>query len=276
LGAKIISDTKSGKHPESWYVSRDGEQHGPYDHEHFLQLIQAGNIVANDLVWNESMGDWAALSTLGIIKQEAPKPDVPPPVPQPGSKALLPPTGKKGGSKISKVISMFAIITNPGILLKNQMQRYSWQWALSVSGLAFMLFFMQTSLDVNRAGYADGAYIAGMTLTGLLYGTAGVAFFALLAKLLVRSSVKTHTTEWTVKAFGLGYAPALVYSVCGLLANIFFGWNTSLTFGIPGVLWATRPMMATLQEMTGGKKIFSLIIALTFGLILFLAWSFSV
>ncbi len=276
MSAKKISKPVPAQQKETWYLSRDGEQHGPYDHEHFLQLIQAGNIVANDLVWNESMGDWAALSTLGIIKQDAPTSDVPPPVPQPGFKALLPPTGKKGGSKISKFISMFAVITNPGILLKNHLQRYSWQWALTVSGLAFMLFFMQTSLDVNRAGYADGGYIAGMTFTGLLYGTAGVAFFALLAKLLVRSSVTTHTTEWTVKAFGLGYAPALVYSVCGLLANIFFGWNTSMTFGIPGVLWATRPMVATLQEMTGGKKILSWIIALAFGLILFLAWSISV
>jgi len=276
LSAKKTTKKEPEKHPESWYLSRDGEQHGPYDHEHFLQLIQDGNIVADDLVWNDAKEEWATLSTLGLIEQEVPAPDVSPPAQQPGPKVLLPPTGKKGGSKISKFISMFAIITNPGILLKNHLQSYSWQWALGVSGLAFMLFFMQTSLDVNREGYADGGYIAGMTFTGLLYGTAGVAFFALLAKILVRSSEKTHTTEWTVKAFGLSYAPALVYSVCGLLANIFFGWNTALTFGIPGVLWATRPMTATLQEMTGGKKILSLVIALTFGLILFLAWSLSV
>jgi hypothetical protein len=276
LSAKKTTKKEPEKHPESWYLSRDGEQHGPYDHEHFLQLIQDGNIVADDLVWNDAKEEWATLSTLGLIEQEVPAPDVSPPDQQPGSKVLLPPTGKKGGSKISKVISMFAIITNPGILLKNHLQRYSWQWALGVSGLAFMLFFMQTSLDVNREGYADAGYIIGMTFTGLLYGTVGVALFALLAKLLVRSSVTTHTTEWTVKAFGLGYAPALVYSVCGLLANIFLGWNTALTFGIPGVLWATRPMTATLQEMTGGKKILSLVIALTFGLILFLAWSLSV
>jgi hypothetical protein len=276
LSAKKTTKPGPEKHPESWYVSRDGEQRGPYDHEHFLQLIQDGNIVADDLVWNDAMEEWATLSTLGLIKQEVPAPDVSPSAQQSGSKALLPPTGGKSGSKISRVISMFAIITNPGILLKNHLQRYSWQWALGVSGLAFMLFFMQTSLDVNRAGYADGAYIIGMTFTGLLYGTVGVALFALLAKLLVRSSGKTHTTEWAVKAFGLGYAPALVYTFCGLLANIFLGWNTAITFGIPGVLWATRPMTATLQEMTGGKKILSLVIALTFGLILFLAWSLSV
>ena len=282
MSAKKSSKPEPEKHLESWYVNRDGEQHGPYDHEHFLQLIQDGNVVADDLVWNDTMEEWATLSGLNIDKQEAPTPDGSPPEQQPGFKALLPPIGKKsptvkkGGSKISKFISMFAIITNPGVLLKNHLQRYSWQWALGVSGLAFMLFFMQTSLDVNRAGYADGGYIAGMTFTGLLYGTAGVAVFALLAKILVRSSEKTHTTEWTVKAFGLSYTPALVYSVCGLLANIFFGWNTALTFGIPGVLWATRPMTATLQEMTGGKKVFSLVIALAFGAILFIAWSLSV
>jgi hypothetical protein len=276
LSAKKSTKPEPEKHPESWYVNRDGEQHGPYDHEHFLQLIQDGNVVADDLVWNDTMEEWAPLSGLGIVKQEAPTPDVSPPVQQPGFKALLPPTGKKGGSKFSKFISMFAIITNPGILLKNHLQRYSWQWALGVSGLSFMLFFMQTSLDVNRAGYADGGYMAGMTFTGLLYGTAGVAFFALLAKILVRSSEKTHTTEWTVKAFGLGYAPALVYSVCGLLANIFFGWNTALTFGIPGVLWATRPMTATLQEMTGGKKYISLVITLVFSFMIIFGWSLFV
>jgi len=261
---------------QSWYVSREGKQYGPYDHEHFLQLINDGNVVADDLVWNDTMENWAALSDLGISKQEEPTPDVPPPGQQPGFGALLPPTGNEGGSRISKFIRMFAIITNPGVLLKDHMQRYSWQWALGVSGLAFTLFFMQTSLDVNRAGYADGGYVARMTSTGLLYGTAGVAFFALLARILVRSSGQTHTTEWTVKAFGLGYAPALVYTVCGLLANVLFGWNTSMTFGIPGVLWATRPMTATLQEMTGGKKVLSLVIVLAFGAILLIAWSLSV
>jgi hypothetical protein len=282
LSAKKTSKPEPEKHPQSWHVSRENEQFGPYDHEHFMQLIRDGNVVADDLVWNDTMEDWLPLSKLGILKEETPIPVGLSPGQQPGFKALLPPvgkkgaTGKKGGSKFSKFISMFAIITNPGILLKNHMQRYSWQWALGVSGLAFMLFFMQTSLDVNRAGYADGGYIAGMTFTGLLYGTAGVAFFALLAKILVRSSEKMHTTEWTVKAFGLGYAPALVYSVCGLLANIFFGWNTALTFGIPGVLWVTRPMTATLQEMTGGKKFISLIITLVFSFMIIFGWSLFV
>lgn len=276
LSAKITSKPEPEKYPQSWYVNREGEQHGPYDHEHFLQLIKDGSVVADDLVWNDTMEEWATLSDLGIVKQEEPTPEGPPPGQQLDFRALLPPTGKEDGSKVSRFISMFAIITNPGVLLKNHMQRYSWQWALGVSGLAFMLFFVQTSLDVNRAGYADGGYIAGMTFTGLLYGTAGVAFFALLAKILVRSSGQTHTTEWTVKAFGLGYAPALVYTVCGLLANILLGWNTSMTFGIPGVLWATRPMTATLQEMTGGKKVLSLVIVLAFGAILLIAWSLSV
>ncbi|RQD72791.1 MAG: DUF4339 domain-containing protein [Candidatus Syntrophonatronum acetioxidans] len=264
----MVSPKKdNGAKRESWYLNRQGNRHGPYDQAQLIQLIREGNILPQDMVWNPSLDYWHAVKDIADLSQE------------------LPGAARQGETKTSqgqstgfkRFLTMFLMVLNPGMLLKAHLQRYSWQWALSVSGIAFMLFFIQTSLDIHRTGEVGEGYVLGMAFKGILYGTVGISFFALLAWWLVRNAWKSqHPADWAVKAFGLGYAPALVYTTCGLLANIFLGWNTSLTFGIPGVLWATRPMMAALKEMTGGKKVVSLLMSVFFGLLLFMGWSWLI
>ncbi len=47
-----------------WYVSRDGQQHGPYDDKTLRDLAAQGRLVPTDYVWREGMGDWAPASKL--------------------------------------------------------------------------------------------------------------------------------------------------------------------------------------------------------------------
>ena len=41
-----------------WYLSRDGEQHGPYDWKEVTHYVSTGNIEYSDMLWNESTGQW--------------------------------------------------------------------------------------------------------------------------------------------------------------------------------------------------------------------------
>ncbi len=249
---------------EMWWVNRGGETYGPYERDWMLDNIKNGSLVSSDLVWSPSLGEWSSLENIAALFPELAEPKAP--------QTDARPAPQKTGF-LFRFIRMFMIVLNPGGLLKSHLKSYSWVWAISVSGLAFMLFFIQTSLDLHRAGEAGGGHVVGMAFTGILYGTLGISLFALVAWILVGAWRKKYTAAWSVKAFGLGYAPALVYTTSGLLANLFLGWNTSLSFGIPGVLWATMPMMAALREMTGDKKLVSLLITLCFGLLVFMSWS---
>ncbi len=248
-----------------WHVNRQGTSFGPYEEKELLKFIQEGNILADDLVWNPSTEGWRAIKDVPYFSQALPK------VPLVAGKGS--PKAAKG-SWFSRFLKMFLMVLNPGMLLKSHLKQYSWQWALSVSGVAFMLFFLQTSLDLYRVGESGGAYVVVMAIIGVFFGTLGIALFAYISWQVVKNYGNQQPVDWAVKAFGLGYAPALVYTTFGLFANVFLGWNTSLTFGLPGVLWAIRPMMASLKEMTGGKKLLSLGMSVAFGFILFLGWSF--
>ena len=47
-----------------WYYAEDGGQKGPVDEQAFAQLVEAGTVTDETLVWREGMQDWAAYSTV--------------------------------------------------------------------------------------------------------------------------------------------------------------------------------------------------------------------
>ena len=113
-----------------------------------------------------------------------------------------------------------------------------------------------------------------LCLLGVLYGTLGVVFLGAIAWVATRALGATLTLEATVRALALGYCPALVYAVFGLVMNVAFGWNTALAFGVTGVLWAIGPMIATLREMLGGRIEPSVVLATILGGLTLFGWAF--
>lgn len=168
--------------------------------------------------------------------------------------------------------SILLMMVNPAGVLKKRMASISPIWALGVSGLAFTLFFLQTGLDLHRNGQSL-LVIPVLSLVGLFYGTAVVTLIALLAWLLSRPFGGEKPTGWSIKAFALGYSPALIYSLLGLPFNLIFHWNTAIAFGVTGMLWALGPMVATIRELTGQKIGVSVIVASVCGGLLLLGWS---
>jgi hypothetical protein len=56
-----------------WYYAKNGQQIGPVSEEQLLDEYRIGAIQGGDLVWNESMANWAPLSSIpGLISSPPP------------------------------------------------------------------------------------------------------------------------------------------------------------------------------------------------------------
>jgi len=166
-----------------------------------------------------------------------------------------------------------SMITNPGEVVKSQMANVPWPYSLLVSGLSFTLFFLQTGLDMLHTGKIGIPIVILITLLGLLYGTAGVALIAVLAWALSQASERSYTIDWAISSFALGYSATFVYAFIGLIFSLTLGWKTAVAFGVTGVLWALRPAMFTIRQMTGDRVAFSIALTTLCGAILLLGWA---
>lgn len=62
------------------FVALNGQQSGPFDLPALQQLVQAGQLTSETLVWKQGMASWAAAST--VVELAALFGSVPPPIPQ--------------------------------------------------------------------------------------------------------------------------------------------------------------------------------------------------
>jgi len=165
------------------------------------------------------------------------------------------------------------MIINPGEVVKTRMGKVPWPYSLAVSGLSFTLFFMQTGLDLLRAGQIETSAVVLMTMLGLLYGTAGVAMVAVMVWALAQAGEREITISWAISSFALGYSATFVYALTGLLFSLALGWKTAVAFGVTGVLWALRPTLFTIKQMSGERVAFSIAVTTLCGAILLFGWS---
>lgn len=165
------------------------------------------------------------------------------------------------------------MITNPGEVVKSQMSQVPWPYSLSVSGLSFALFFLQTGLDMLRSGQIQMSTVVLITLIGLFYGTAGVVLIALLAWSLSQAASRSYTVGWAISSFALGYSATLVYALAGLVFSLVLGWNTAVAFGVTGVLWALRPNLFTIRQMSGDRVTFSIFLTTLCGALILAGWA---
>ncbi len=165
------------------------------------------------------------------------------------------------------------MMVNPGEVVKNQMSKISWPYSLLISGASFTFFFLQTGLDLLKTGQIGMSTVILITMLGLIYGTGGVALLAIMVWALAQASERNITMEWAISAFALGYSATFVYAVSGLVFSLALGWKTAVAFGVTGVLWALRPTMYTIKQMSGERVAFSVAMTTLCGAILLLGWS---
>jgi hypothetical protein len=165
------------------------------------------------------------------------------------------------------------MIMNPHGVIMAQLANVPWPIAFGISGSAFTLFFLQTGLDLARAGHANLVRVALLSAAGAVYGTIGVGLLAVVSWVLTRLFRTPHSLEWALRAFGLAYSATLIYALFGVAANVALGWNTAVAFGVTGVLWALGPLNAVVQEMAQGKLAVSLLLTTLCGALLLYGWA---
>ncbi|MCA9173402.1 MAG: DUF4339 domain-containing protein [Planctomycetales bacterium] len=77
----------------TWYYSRDGRPVGPISGSELVRLSEAGQLVAEDLVWREGMDHWTTAGAIGLgqgATSPAPVSSEPIPPPPPAPPPLLP------------------------------------------------------------------------------------------------------------------------------------------------------------------------------------------
>jgi len=166
-----------------------------------------------------------------------------------------------------------SMMINPNAVLKKSVARIPWPFSLSISGLAFMLFFMQTGLDLMRNGLKESGFVVLLSVEGLLFGSLGIGVLAVIAWGITRLFKGDKRIGWAISAFGLGYCSTLIFSVLGLLFSLILNWNTSVAFGVSGLLWATGPMIASIKEMSRDNTALSVIVATICSSLLLLGWA---
>lgn len=63
-----------------WHYAQDGSTKGPVSEEEIKELIESGSLKKNDMVWNESMDDWAPLKESELKSFLPATPRTPPPL----------------------------------------------------------------------------------------------------------------------------------------------------------------------------------------------------
>lgn len=165
------------------------------------------------------------------------------------------------------------MMINPNAVLKKMVADIPWPFSLAISALAFMLFFMQTGLDLERMGLKGLGVVVQLSVEGLLFGSLGIAFLALIAWVITRIFKGTRSLGWAISAFGLGYCSTLIFTILGMLFSLLLNWNTSVAFGVSGVLWATGPMIASIKEMSRDNTTLAVIVATICSGLLLLGWA---
>lgn len=165
-----------------------------------------------------------------------------------------------------------AMMINPSAVLQKAVGGVRWPFSLIISALAFTLFFMQTGLDLLRNGQKSAGFVALLSVEGLLFGSLGIALLAGIAWAITKIFKGDKPLGWAVSAFGLGYCSTLIFTVLGLLFSLLLHWNTSVAFGVSGVLWATGPMIASIKQMSRDNTALSVIVATVCSGLLLLGW----
>jgi hypothetical protein len=73
-----------------WFYAVAGEQAGPVSWDDLRRLVEQRTLTAADLVWNESMEEWAEAATVEGLVPQTPAARKPPPLPKKTTPSALP------------------------------------------------------------------------------------------------------------------------------------------------------------------------------------------
>ncbi len=175
----------------SYFLARDGQQHGPYEVDAVRRMAAEGSISQKHLLWTEGMAAWAPVSeifpTIVAPPPPPPPPHVVPPAPPPFAPAPAMGTGPVPPSMHWFVVMLLGSLT---------LGVFSIVWAFKIAG-----FVKKVSPRCNGRGL-----LFSILALDLLY-----ALFVVLA------AVASRTGHWDTRIYT---DPQTVISALGVLVVI--------------------------------------------------------
>ena len=156
---------------------------------------------------------------------------------------------------------------NPGELINSGIRDNVPVLGIAVSGISFMLLFLLTGLDV-KGGIVFPAF------KGLLFGTFGIAILGLIIWIIVKGLNSSNKPGYVIGSLALCYTTSMIFTVIGFLLKAVMGWNTSISLGMSGVLFAFSPMISVITSFTGGKRFWDIAIISFAGIYVIFFWAF--
>jgi len=161
---------------------------------------------------------------------------------------------------------MMKYLLDPGEIINSEIKSNIPVMGLLISGFSFMMFFILTSLD-NQTGILFPA------IKGLIFGTLGIAFLAVIIWLIVKGLNNGNKLKQVIGSFSLCYTTTMIFTFLGLFLKLILGWNTSVSLGMSGMLFAFSPMISVITSFTGGKRFLDVIIISFAGIYVILFWA---
>jgi hypothetical protein len=189
----------------SYFLARDGQQHGPYETDAVRRMVAEGSISQKDLLWTEGMAAWTPVSEIFPVAAPPPPPPpivTPPPPPfAPPAAAVIAPAPFSGAGPIPSSMHWFVVM----LLGSLTMGIFAIVWAFKIAGFV-------KKISPHRNG--RGLLFAILALD-LLY----MLFFGLVI-------VAIHTGHWDRRVLpnaqdtvtAIGFLLAIVESVMAISA----------------------------------------------------------
>ncbi len=134
------------------------------------------------------------------------------------------------------------------------------------STLAFILFYLQTAIDSGHS------LIFGI-IKGIFFGTFGIAIAGLFIWLILKTAGNSAGILTVLGLIALSYTTTLIFAVVGFLLYLILGWNTAVSCGITGVLFALSPMSGVIISLSSGRKTLSIFIITLTGAYVIFFWA---
>ena len=151
-----------------------------------------------------------------------------------------------------KLAGLAIMCFNPSALIKKSNNHKLKYIGLAVPALTFLLYFWQYGADRLRLQLTGNSDVALLCLFGLIAGPVLVTLTAAILKIFIKQAAFSDL----VTDVGFTFSLPLLINFIGLLFNAIFDMNTSLIFGLTGVLFSIIPLFDVICSSVNKKRAF--------------------
>ena len=142
--------------------------------------------------------------------------------------------------------------SNPSILYLEE-TKIPWIFYMIFPALSYLFLFLQTGLDRADMGFIEPAGVFKTSVYGLILGC--ILFFFLSAVLFLIAYIFKKPIEFlkVLECVGIAHLLPLIINLSGFTFRFLTGWDTSVTFGLTGVMISLIPLLGFILNIYKNK-----------------------